>query len=252
MVSCFRPWTMYDIVKTCIFLSAGVRKWLNLWEVFYTDSCYVRDKFKVLPGIYICYACFFNMVNGYLIIVFSPCSIVFFIITTKHYYILCSVVVTRWKDRRSRNWLEDEAAQTSGRMYKNASGSMTYIRDRRRLVPTRASLMNSPIKFDQLNLSWPLFSLSLFLSHSLSFFIIFFLSFFYVHIFLFLLYVPTFFFTIFEFVWQIFFYRYRTCVYIMLCISALVVCHLFILLHVKICWMNVSIKRNKLCLFTLF
>lgn len=80
--------------------------------------------------------------------------------------------------------------------YKNASGSMTYIRDRRRLVPTRASLMNSPIKFDQLNLSWPLFALSLFLPHSLSFFIIFFffLSFFCMFIFfLFFLYVPTFF-----------------------------------------------------------
>lgn len=51
-------------------------------------------------------------------------------------------------------------------IYKNASGSMTYIRDRRRLVPTRASLAaNSPIKFDQLNLSWALFlSLSLTIS----------------------------------------------------------------------------------------
>lgn len=44
--------------------------------------------------------------------------------------------------------------------HENASGSMTYIRDSRRLVTnTRVSRASSPIKFDQLNLSWA-FSLS--------------------------------------------------------------------------------------------
>jgi len=113
---------------------------------------------------------------------------------------------------------------------------MTYIRDRRRLVPTRASLMNSPIKFDQLNLSWPLFSLSLSLPHSPSFslFFSFYLSFFLYFFFFLSMFIffsislirSYFFFFFFLCLYdRFFFYKYRACVYIILCISVLVVCH---------------------------
>jgi len=134
--------------------------------------------------------------------------------------------------------------------YKNASGSMTYIRDRRRPVPTRASLMNSPIKFDQLNLSCPLFPLSPSLTQSLSFFYYIF-SFFFslcIHIFSIFLYVPTFS-SLYLCLYDRFLsYKYSTCIpvyinyTILLCISMLVARDLFILLPVRICWINVSIK----------
>lgn len=183
-----------------MFLAAGaVRKWLNLWEVFlYWYVCYVRDKFKVLPGIYmyICYACFFPSWLSYYII-FSPCSIVFFYYynrTLLHIIQCGGSTLARQEELKLTSSKTRPPKRLDDCTYKNASGSMTYIRDRRRLVPTRSSLMNNPIKFDQLNLSWPLFPLSISLSHSLSFLLYFFFLFFFVYSYFFYFLVRSYFF----------------------------------------------------------
>lgn len=117
--------------------------------------------------------------------------------------------------------------------YKNASGSMTYIRDRRRLVPTRASLMNSPIKFDQLNLSWPLFPLSLSLSLTPSPFLLYFFLSSFLCVFIFFLFSCTF----------SYFFLYYFCV-CMTDFYPIDTAHVYpyIILHVYIClWLGICL-----------
>lgn len=79
------------------------RGWLTdlMGSLFYRWPLCLQHKFKVLPGIYLCYVCV-CFLSPWFYVLFSPCPLVFFFYTTKILLHTATAAAACWWDRRSR------------------------------------------------------------------------------------------------------------------------------------------------------